>query len=619
MPSVVDNPKNSTQIDLLDISRFTNGLIAFIHTASTPITIGIQGEWGSGKTSLLNTIRAETCERTTSDHLSIWLNTWEYSLLSNPEETLVKIVFALINELEKLTKKQYTDTFKKLALVGKGLLSRAVDAGGGIGLVAGITTDIVNAPESSMNIRELRETLEEVIKTTLTAQKKKSVIFFIDDLDRLEPSVAVRILELIKNLFDIEHCIFILAIDYAVVVKGLQSKFGEMTPQNEWEFRAFFDKIIQLPFSMPISSYNITKYLQHLLVQVQYFSEKDLQSKHNQDMLTEIVSLTVGTNPRALKRMANSAALIELIRDTQKIKIEERMIEFALICMQISYPLLYNLVRNAPNFLLWNEAFVHKVIKNTDFDIQELQALKDLEEFDEQWEQNLWKICQLNVFLSSRVHMISRLFNLILEQTPVESKERFGEVIERLVHLSAVTSVDIGGKIKGYSEKEGIFYINVGEGVSRDWDDFKKFGFVSAGGGERYISAIKKCQIGDIIVSYLKGMGFVGVGRIIKQAVPFYEFKYEGELLQAELMTQPNTLRYFQDENVIEWLAQVEWIKTFEKSQAKWIRSGGLYTTTHVRASLHRQPKTIEFINQEFDLDLHALLNEKTDINYNEL
>ena len=82
--------------------------------------------------------------------------------------------------------------------------------------------------------------------------------------------------------------------------------------------------------------------------------------------------------------------------------------------------------------------------------------------------------------------MISRLFNFIREHTPVSDQETFGEVIERMVHLSAVTSVDLGGKIKGFTEKEGIYYINVGEGESRDWNDCKKFGFISAGGGERY-------------------------------------------------------------------------------------------------------------------------------------
>ena len=73
-------------------------------------------------------------------------------------------------------------------------------------------------------------------------------------MDRIEPKDAVLVLELLKNIFSIPNCVFVLAIDYQVVVKGLEHKFGKRTDENEWEFRAFFDKIIQLPFMMPMGN-----------------------------------------------------------------------------------------------------------------------------------------------------------------------------------------------------------------------------------------------------------------------------------------------------------------------------------------------------------------------------
>lgn len=57
--------------------------------------------------------------------------------------------------------------------------------------------------------------------------------------------------------FDVRHCVFVLAIDYDVVVKGLEKKFGQKTEGNDREFRSFFDKLIQVPFSMPLSAYEI--------------------------------------------------------------------------------------------------------------------------------------------------------------------------------------------------------------------------------------------------------------------------------------------------------------------------------------------------------------------------
>ena len=117
------------------------------------------------------------------------------------------------------------------------------------------------------------------------------------------------ILELLKNIFNIEHCIFVVAIDYQVVVKGLKSKFGEPNENNEWEFRAFFDKIIQLPFMMPVGDYNLENYVENLLEETSYFNKKEMTVLKS-SKLSRIVRLTIGTNPRALKRLVNSLSLI---------------------------------------------------------------------------------------------------------------------------------------------------------------------------------------------------------------------------------------------------------------------------------------------------------------------
>ena len=107
----------------------------------------------------------------------------------------------------------------------------------------------------------------------------KRIIVYVDDLDRIEPKNAVAILELLKNIFSVPNCVFILAIDYQVVVKGLEHKFGKQTPENEWEFRAFFDKIIQLPFMMPMGQYNIGKYVNSLLSGIGFVDEDGLNEQ----------------------------------------------------------------------------------------------------------------------------------------------------------------------------------------------------------------------------------------------------------------------------------------------------------------------------------------------------
>jgi len=452
MASIVDRPKKSTEGDLLEIEKYTNGLIQFIESSATPITIGVQGEWGSGKTSLLNTIKEDLCDKDSAKHYPIWLNTWEYSLLSTPDETLIKIISGLVSQIGELTQNQNNENGKKAAAALGSLMKGFGGVMGGFGgkaiEMAGDAIESSTASKVPNNsIKALRIALQAVIDEAIKNSNKKTFIFFIDDLDRLDPTVAVNILELIKNLFDLNNCIFVLAIDYGVVVKGLQSKFGKMTEENEWEFRAFFDKIIQLPFSMPTSDYNIEKYLQSLLVNVNYFSASDLENKEILSSIADIVSLSVGTNPRALKRLANSVALIEIIRGDEKITPRERVIEFSLICIQIAYPLVYVLIQKESDFTTWSDQFVYTVLKNKKIDINDLDALKDTEEFDEEWEQNIWKICQVSSFLKQRAYQISKLLNFIRTSLS-ENNDDISTTLDRLLSMSSVTSVSAESVVK---------------------------------------------------------------------------------------------------------------------------------------------------------------------------
>ena len=91
---IIDEPVQSSGNDNLDINVHADSLKSFIEKTSTPITVGIQGEWGSGKTSLINSIYSDFDQN--SEIKQIWINSWEYSLLSSPEEALLKIINKII-------------------------------------------------------------------------------------------------------------------------------------------------------------------------------------------------------------------------------------------------------------------------------------------------------------------------------------------------------------------------------------------------------------------------------------------------------------------------------------------------------------------------------------------
>lgn len=110
----------------------------------------------------------------------------------------------------------------------------------------------------SLGASLLKEKINTAVDNYLKKEQKDRYVFFIDDLDRLSPEKAVEILEVIKVFLDCDKCVFVLGIDYSVIANGIRAKYGDYI--DESKARDFFDKIIQLPFRMPVSAYEIKGY-----------------------------------------------------------------------------------------------------------------------------------------------------------------------------------------------------------------------------------------------------------------------------------------------------------------------------------------------------------------------
>jgi hypothetical protein len=447
--SIIDVPRKHTQADLFGIQVYQNALIRYIKLTDTPITIALQGEWGSGKTSLMNLLKYHLCDVDASPYFPIWINTWQYSLMKTPSQTIMSILEGIINQIGALnpskqkwaeSRKKIGGIFKKMATVGTKI------AAGAVGIDGGLVDELVEGNESAQSdIVQLKQEIGDMIEQILSENpSKKGFTFYIDDLDRIDPPVAVEILELLKNIFDLEHCVFILAIDYDVVIKGLKPKFGELTEKNEREFRSFFDKIIQLPFSMPVASYNVDTFLVDALSKIEFFTKDELADVTLAEKLSDITRLSVGTNPRSLKRLTNTLALISIIYEEQKggeakeTNQLNKLINYALVCIQIAYPYIYNQLSEEPDYKNWNNKIASK-LKLRPLNEEEIERLNSTEEFDEEWEKILFRMCQKETYLSNRAFYVSSLMNKIAEI--VNNDEQLGEIIEATLEMSAVTNL----------------------------------------------------------------------------------------------------------------------------------------------------------------------------------
>ena len=116
----------------------------------------------------------------------------------------------------------------------------------------------------------------------------------------------------------------------------------------------------------------------------------------------------------------------------------------------------------------------------------------------------------------------------------------------------------------------GYWFVNVGEerGPHRSWDDCKRYGYISAGGSQKSIDKIRRLTTGVPIFAYMKGKGYVGVGRVRAEAVPLKEFTVDNKpLLEMDLVHEPN-FEVIHDLDRTEWCVAIEWAKTLDRDKA---------------------------------------------------
>ncbi len=324
------------EVDFLRCDEYFRGLARFIRGCETPMTIAIQGGWGTGKTSAMKIIQRqlEEDQEAGSDLITVEFNTWQYAKSS--EENLILPLLIRLNEtLDRYgeEKDSYKQLFSEKTSPVKAGMAAGIRIARLFGAVAGakdvidefgdlfgqmkeagkdgFSDDALSAYYSF--ITDARATLQEKIDVLVGAKTIEGkqivcqeggqtgrVVVFVDDLDRLSPECAVALLEDMKNLMDCRHCVFVLALDHAIVQRGLKQKYGEIEPAYA---EHYFDKIIQVPFNLPVNRYDIGEYFRRL-------GEGD-------ECLAEVAQALMVRNPRTIKRALNLLRLYESIEESR--------------------------------------------------------------------------------------------------------------------------------------------------------------------------------------------------------------------------------------------------------------------------------------------------------------
>lgn len=162
---------------------------------------------------------------------------------------------------------------------------------------------------------------------------------------------------------------------------------------------------------------------------------------------------------------------------------------------------------------------------------------------------------------------------------------------------------------RGAREREpwnGEFYASFGHGVSRDWEEGRRHGFICAGGGSWYSNTLDLLDVGDRIWVKAPGHGFVGVGEVIGPRAPITDFTItiDGEERPAaEALVDASYHREFLgDPERMEYFVAVRWLHTVPIDQA--INDIGLFgnQNTVCKPTTPKWRTTIERLREQWGM-----------------
>lgn len=385
----IDYPVNKIGDDRLTLNVQIKGFSDFICTCETPMTIAIQGNWGSGKTSFVNMVVDEIKKGEKPDnYVFIPFNSWQFTQFNMSDQLLTSLVSsltqALYNDLPEQKKagkeagKFILNTMKTITMFSLHAANEIVKNKTGFDVAENAGKSISkNEDNTTSDLNELKNNFQTLINERLGIKDEESnpsgkrVIFFVDDLDRLSPEKAVEVLEVLKLFLDCENCIFLLAIDYAVVKNGVSIKYKNTLSSSKG--KDFFEKMIQVVYSLPDTLTHTERYIISML--------KDNNIKTNISVASDFADLIKSAgkdNPRSIKRLLNSYLLLETMRNhAENIIITEDSIVslFAVLCLQDICPEAYSyflrkITDITPKFLDDLKAFCMNQCDETDESIE---------------------------------------------------------------------------------------------------------------------------------------------------------------------------------------------------------------------------------------------------------
>lgn len=275
----------------------------------SPATIGVYGDWGSGKSTLMKMVKNSLdADKNT---LTVEFNGWLFEGYEDAKTALCGTILDEMRTHETLFSKGKEKIKALLKKVDGGkLLSKGVKYGldflltSGIGTVTELTlTGIISAVKQKAGdvseeeikkvidafkkeetkrteIKNFRKTFKEVFEDC----KGKRLVVFIDELDRCTPDTVLDIFEAIRLFLYVPSTTFIIGADERLVSYAVKTKYKDIPGHDIDISKEYLEKLVQYPVKIPqLNEQEVKQYITCLLLQ-----NEDIDIKKVAESITKL-------------------------------------------------------------------------------------------------------------------------------------------------------------------------------------------------------------------------------------------------------------------------------------------------------------------------------------------
>ncbi|GAA0742132.1 KAP family P-loop domain protein [Clostridium oceanicum] len=328
-----------SEIDLLAYEPFAelvNDIL--LDEKMNPLTIGLFGSWGVGKSTLLKLIEDKIKKNDSKKDkiICVPLNAWIFEGYDDAKSALMESLLCTLKKEESVFSK-FKDSIEKLIKKVNFFRLGAMAVKHGIPLATGTANPLGVMAYLISNKDTIKEDVKKVVKEDSTEDEEsminnirsfreefkklldeaniENLVVMIDDLDRCNPDRIIETLEAIKLFLSVPKTTFIIAIDDAVVKYSVKRKYPKIDEEDFGISENYIEKIIQLPIYIPeLSQSDITNYLLLLIFEL-YFTKdtvKKLMGKlMDNNLFLEGEKISINTINEYIDDLSNNKYLIQ--------------------------------------------------------------------------------------------------------------------------------------------------------------------------------------------------------------------------------------------------------------------------------------------------------------------